>query len=143
MSVAQTLVDQEAFETRVARELAPESTMSAFTKTAAETQSSVDRLRDELVGFDPTLAAALDKSRAKILYQLEKTRRKIEHELLRRDQRAGSDATYLANLLFPQRHLQERFYSILPFVAEHGLDLIDRLHDAAAIECADHRVLAI
>jgi bacillithiol synthase len=143
MSVAQTLVDKEAFETRLARELAPESMMSAFTKTAAETQASVDKLRHELAGFDPTLAAALDKSRAKILYQLEKTRRKIEHELLRRDQRAGSDATYLANLLFPQRHLQERFYSILPFVAEHGLDLIDRLHDAAAIDCADHRVLAI
>jgi bacillithiol synthase len=143
MSVAQTLVDKEALESRIARELAPESMMSAFTKTAAETQSAVDKLRGELATFDPTLAAALDKSRAKILYQLEKTRRKIEHELLRRDQRTVSDATYLGNLLFPQRHLQERFYSILPFVAEHGLDLIDRLHEAAAIDCADHRVLAI
>jgi hypothetical protein len=77
------------------------------------------------------------------LYQLGKARRKIERELLQRDQRANGDAQYLRNLLFPQRHLQERFYSILPFVAEHGLDLIDRLYDAAQVECPDHRVLAI
>ena len=143
MTVAETLVDQEALRERIANMLAPESVTAAFTDTRVQTDAAVDKLRAELSRFDPTLAAALDKSRAKILYQLGKAQRKIERELLRRDQRADGDAQYLGNLLFPQRHLQERFYSILPFVAEHGLDLIDRLYDAAQAECPDHRVLAI
>jgi bacillithiol biosynthesis cysteine-adding enzyme BshC len=143
MNVAQTLVDQEKLEARVAQAHAPESILAAFAETSATTEKAISKLHTELSGFDPTLAAALDKSRAKMQYQLAKTKRKIEHEILRRDQRASGDALYLTNLLYPQRHLQERFYSILPFVAEHGLDLIDRLYDAGQVECPDHRVLAI
>jgi bacillithiol synthase len=143
LSVAQTFIDQETLEAWIAHQLAPESLMSAFDGTSAATEKAIEKLRTELATFDPTLAAALDKSSAKIQYQLKKTRSKIERELLRRDQRADSDAKYLTNLLYPHKHLQERFYSILPFVAEHGVDLIDRLHEAAAIECADHRVLSI
>ena len=143
MNVAQAFVDEEALKARIAHALAPDAMMTAFTDTATETEAAIQKLRGELAGFDPTLAASLDKSRAKIVYQLEKTRRKIERELLRRDERASGDAQYLGNLLYPHRHLQERFYSILPFVAEHGLELIDRLNEAAQVECVDHRVLAI
>jgi bacillithiol synthase len=143
MTVAQTFVGEETLRAKIAHRLAPDSMTAAFADTSAHTETAMDKLREELSRFDPTLAASLDKSRAKILYQLEKTRRKIEHELLRRDQRAGDDAQYLANVLFPQGHLQERFYSILPFVAEHGLELIDRLSAAVQTDCPDHRVLAI
>jgi bacillithiol biosynthesis cysteine-adding enzyme BshC len=143
MSVAQTFVDEETLKARIAHSLAPDSMMTAFADTSSATGHAIDKLRGELAGFDPTLAAALDKSRAKIQYQLQKTQRKIEGEMLRRDQRAGNDARYLRNLLYPNGHLQERFYSILPFVAEHGLDLIDRLYQAAQVECADHRVMSI
>ena len=72
-----------------------------------------------------------------------KRARKIERETLRRDDRASADARYLSALLYPHRHLQERFYSILPFLAEHGPDLIDRLYDAVQLDCPDHRVLTI
>lgn len=143
MTVAQTFIDEEALRSRIAGILAPESMTTAFTDTRVRTEAAMDKLRAELARFDPTLAASLDNSRVKILYQLEKTRRKIERELLQRDQRSKGDAQYLGNLLYPQRHLQERFYSILPFVARHGLDLIDRLYDAAQVECPDHRLLEI
>jgi hypothetical protein len=39
--------------------------------------------------------------------------------------------------------LQERFYSILPFLAKHGLDLIDQLDASARLDCPDHRVVTI
>ena len=58
-------------------------------------------------------------------------------------QRATSDAHHLSTMLYPHRHLQERFYSILPFLAQHGLDLIDRLTDAVEPMCPDHRVYTI
>jgi hypothetical protein len=62
---------------------------------------------------------------------------------LKRDQRAGQDAAHLSHLLYPHKHLQERLYSILPFVAKHGFDLIDRIEEHTCIDCVDHHVMAI
>jgi len=143
MTVPEILTAEETLQERIAHRLAPRSISSAFAKTAASTESSIAKLRGQLAAFDPTLAASLDRSRAKMLYQLEKTHRKIEREILQRDTRARGEAHYLSNLLYPHRHLQERFYSILPFVARHGADLIDRLYDVVQLDCPDHRVVPI
>jgi uncharacterized protein YllA (UPF0747 family) len=108
-----------------------------------EVARQLERLQTELVAFDSTLAAATGKSRAKILYQMEKLGKKTARETLRRDERALADTRHLAAMLYPHRHPQERFYSILPFLAQHGLDLIDRLSDAVEPMCPDHRVYTI
>jgi uncharacterized protein YllA (UPF0747 family) len=44
-------------------------------------------------------------------------------------------------LLYPHRHLQERFYSILPFLAKHGTQVIEPIFQAISTDCPDHRVL--
>ncbi len=143
MNVAQALVDPDALHARIAHALTPAPVLKSFEHAASSTAASLERLRSDLEAFDPTLAAALDKSEKKIAFQLDKTRRKIERETLRRDARAAADADYLGNYLFPQRHMQERFYSILPFLAQHGVDLIDRLYEAAPLDCPDHRILTV
>ena len=90
-----------------------------------------------------TLALTLDRSGAKIQYQLGKIERKAGREALRRDERARRDAASLYGLIYPERHLQERLYSFLPFLARHGLDLIGRIYEAIDLECADHRLMVI
>jgi hypothetical protein len=69
--------------------------------------------------------------------------RKTARESLRRDERARADAAYLYNLVFPNKHLQERFYTILPFLARHGLDLIDGLYENVHLDCPDHLLLMV
>ncbi len=104
----------------------------------------MERLRDDLAAFDATLAAAADKSSAKILYQLSKMERKTARETLKRNQRAAADASYMSGLIFPDKHLQERYYSILPFLAKHGVsDLMDTLYQHVRLECPDHQVLVV
>jgi hypothetical protein len=49
----------------------------------------------------------------------------------------------MSGLIFPEKHLQERFYSILPFVARHGFDLMDTLYANIHLECPDHKVLIV
>jgi uncharacterized protein YllA (UPF0747 family) len=78
-----------------------------------------------------------------MLYQLDKLSRKTARETLRRDARAADDAGYLTNLIYPERHLQERFYSIVPFLAQHGLDLPQRLWNETQLSCADHMVRVV
>jgi uncharacterized protein YllA (UPF0747 family) len=81
------------------------------------------------------------KSYGKIAYQLSKIERKVGREMLARDERASGEASYLSNLIYPQKHLQERLYSIIPFLAKHGPELIGQLADNVHLECPDHQLL--
>ena len=140
--LTQVMAPLTALHARIAQTLVPEATARALETTRAEVSRILDRLCGQLEAFDPTLSKAVGKSRAKMLYQLEKIGRKAARETMRRDDRASADAQHLANMLYPYRHPQERFYSILPFLAQHGPDLIDRLYDALEPMCPDHRVFA-
>ncbi len=143
LSLAETFIDPEHLKEKIARALVPEAVERAFADAHDGLTHNLDCLHRELEKFDHTLADSLSKNKAKMVYQLDKSRRKIERESMRRDERAASEAAYLANLTFPHRHLQERFYSILPFIARQGLGLIDMLLDSVSVDCPDHRVLSI
>ena len=134
---------EEALRDRIARKLVPPGLNSALRDTETVVGGALDRLQSEMGTFDPTLIQALERSSRKIRYQLGKIQGKAGREALRRDARAARDAASLYNLIFPERHLQERLYSILPFLAKHGLDLVDQLYDAVQLDCADHRLVVI
>ena len=128
---------------RIASRLVPPALAGTVRGTVATVESSVARLRAELAAFDPTLAQALDRSARKINYQLEKMERKTAREAMRRDERAARDAEGLCGLIYPERHLQERLYGILPFLAKHGLDLPAVIYGSIELECTDHRVMVL
>jgi bacillithiol biosynthesis cysteine-adding enzyme BshC len=143
LSLQAALTPEVTLQAHIAGVLTPESVSRSFGEASSAIRTHLDQLHNRLDQFDPTLAGALIKSRAKIAYQLEKTQRKIERETLRRDARATADTHRLGNLLYPHRHLQERFYSILPFLAQHGPDAVERIHKALQPDCADHRILTL
>jgi uncharacterized protein YllA (UPF0747 family) len=134
---------EEQLRERIAAQLVPPSLNNEFADATNATSELLDRLYGTVDGFDPTLGASLEKSRRKILYQLSKSRAKVAREMLRRDERAQQEAAYLCGGVFPHKHLQERFYSILPFLARHGLDLMDRLYENVRLECPDHILLSV
>lgn len=143
LGLADCFHGEEALRRRVAQILIPEELENAFDDSILEVRSAADRLRGHLHGFDPTLAAAMEKSKAKILYQMEKIQKKTAAEALRRNGLADSAVGHIAGLVFPERHLQERYYSILPFLATHGLDLIDTIYENTQQGCPDHLILTV
>jgi bacillithiol biosynthesis cysteine-adding enzyme BshC len=134
---------EEAVRERISAKLVPPALTGAIREAEIGVARAMERLRSELIGFDPTLAVALERSGRKIQYQLGKVERKTGREAMRRDARASRDASSLYGLVFPERTLQERVYSILPFLAKHGLDLIDQIYGAIQLDCADHRVMVV
>jgi bacillithiol synthase len=134
---------EEVVRERIAQQLVPPELSREFEQTRTTVAESLDRMRADLVSFDATLAKATDKARSKMLYQLSKIERKTARETLQRNDRAAEDASYMAGLIFPEKHLQERFYSILPFVAKHGLELMDLLYQHVNLDCPDHKVLLV
>lgn len=133
----------EALKEKIAARLVPPSLEESFTEARGETAALLERLQGQLAAFDPTLGAAMAKSQAKILYQLDKNRRKAAREALRRNTQVDTGAAHLSGLLFPERHLQERYYSILPFLAKHGPDLLDTVYEHVHRGCPDHLVLTV
>jgi uncharacterized protein YllA (UPF0747 family) len=143
LTLPDLMTNGDAVKARIAAKLVPADLTATFARTAAEAAASLDQLSGQLRSFDPTLSAATEKSRAKVMYQIEKLRRKTERETLRRDARASADATHLRTQLYPEGHLQERLHSILPFLAQYGPDLVDRLYHQVKPECPDHRVVTL
>lgn len=134
---------EESLREAIARKLMPTDLIAEFEQVRNSTAASLDGLRSDVTAFDSTLAAALDKSRAKILYQLSKMEQKTARETFRRNERADADAAYMARLIYPEKHLQERYYSILPFIAKHGPGLMDTLYEHVYLDCPDHKVLVV
>lgn len=134
---------EECLREKIAARLVPAELTDGFKAMERDTKQALEHLAQSLTSFDSTLAAAMTKSQAKILYQLSKIQRKTAREAMRRDQRATEESRYLTGLVFPEKHLQERYYSILPFLAKHGLGLLDTLYDAVTLDCPDHKILAI
>lgn len=124
----------------IADKIVPVDLRAGVNALNSQLGSSLGDLREKLRHFDPTLAAATDKSMAKIRYQMEKISAKTARETMRRDEHATADAEYLIDLIYPQRHLQERFYSSVPMLAEFGLDLPEKLFEFVQLSCPDHMV---
>jgi bacillithiol biosynthesis cysteine-adding enzyme BshC len=134
---------EESLRERIAATLIPSDLDAQFEHVHRTVSQSLNRLQQSVNGFDPTVDASLAKSRSKMLYQLSKSRAKVARETLRRDERASAEVRYLSGGIFPQKHLQERFYSILPFLARHGFELIEHIYDNVRLDCPDHILLPV
>jgi bacillithiol biosynthesis cysteine-adding enzyme BshC len=143
LSVLDVMHGTANLEQHIADRLIPPPLQKAFEAGQNKMQEALSIVERELKGYDETLGAALDKSRRKIEYPFSKIQAKAAREGLRRTERARADASYLLHLIYPEKTLQERLYSVLPFLARHGPDLTGRLHDAIRLDCLDHQVLVV
>jgi bacillithiol biosynthesis cysteine-adding enzyme BshC len=134
---------EDVLRQHIAAHIIPPTLRRTIEDTHTSVDAAIDRLRRELAVFDPTLADAMTRSARKIQFQIGKIERKAGSEAMRRDERAARDAAYIYGLIYPERHLQERLYTILPFLATHGPELIATIHDAIQLDCPDHRLMVV
>jgi bacillithiol synthase len=134
---------ERALHDAIAARLVPEQLRRRLGDTQAAFSSALDALSGELHQFDVTLEGALATSRRKIEYQVGKIARKTATQIMARDEQAVRDARSLNGLAFPEKHLQERLYSIVPFIARFGPGLVDELYSAVRTDCPDHQFLVV
>jgi bacillithiol biosynthesis cysteine-adding enzyme BshC len=140
LGVTDILDHPEKVQSRIARQLVPTDISRRLEKMKGAISTELADAGSALSAFDPTLQASLAKSAAKIQYQLDKIAAKTARETFRRDKRAADAAQRLSNAIYPHEHLQERVYTILPFLAQHGLQLVPQLFQSAQLQCPDHMV---
>lgn len=143
LRVEQTFQRADLLQQRIAATLVPAEVATTLGGAREEIGRQLDRVRTQLAGFDATLVAALDKSRAKMLHQVAKLEAKAAREAMRRNERAAQEAAYLTHWLYPEQHLQERLYSAVPLLATYGPDLLDNIYASIHLDCPDHQALAL
>jgi bacillithiol biosynthesis cysteine-adding enzyme BshC len=115
-----------------------------FDKKRALIDSTLTELGAEIKKLDATLAGAVETTREKMSFQLNKLREKTGRAL---DERAGiiaDHSEFLENLLYPERVLQSRELSFLPFLAQwgpSGLEELKNLSDSSNLR--EHRIARI
>jgi bacillithiol biosynthesis cysteine-adding enzyme BshC len=140
---ADLFIGEQALHDTIAARLVPARLRERLEQTSKTVSGALDSLSAELRSFDLSLADALGTSRRKIEYQVAKISRKTAAQIMRRDEQAMSDAQSLGGLVFPEKHLQERLYSIVPFIAKFGPGIVDELYSAVRIDCPDHQLVVI
>ena len=94
---------------------------------------------EPLQKLDPTLVDAANRSASKMRYQLKRLRERAAAAELRRDEIVSRKAAELSTILFPNNNLQEREIAGASFLARHGIELIQRLHDVLQTSCPGHQ----
>ena len=119
----------------------PADLKSAFQTAAESLQACLARIESSLARLDPTLVDAAQRAGSKMRYQLHGLQGKAARAELMRSEVLDRHASLLSNLLFPHKNLQERETAGVSFLARHGMELLERLYEAAASGCPDHQVV--
>lgn len=143
LSFPELLEPHEKVKSRIAARLVPPALREQLSALETTIGGELDKLRQSLRAFDPTLETASQKSGDKMLYQLHRLSEKTARETLRREERSNRESDYLIDLVYPERRLQERLYSIAPLLAKHGLDLPQRIFEMTQVTCPDHMVRTV
>lgn len=133
----------EALRRTLASHTLPESLQQAFDTAHKSVQESVAQLRGALEKLDPTLIGASETAASKMNYQLERLRQLATAAELRRSEVVTRHAEGLAQALYPGGELQERGVAAIYFVARHGLELLQNIHDVMRTDCLDHHILEL
>jgi bacillithiol synthase len=117
--------------------------MAAFDRAGAGVATSVDSLRDVLSSVDPTLIPALENSRRKMTYQVERLRTKFVNAETRRNEILRGQLDAICNSLFPDKRLQERVLNVTSFISRYGPGVIGRIESCLDVDPTEHQVVDI
>jgi uncharacterized protein YllA (UPF0747 family) len=123
----------------------PHRVESRFARTAwpREVSRNFERLRETLTGELATLRASLrdtpllvspavvDGFERSIGWRLARFERRLSAAVKRQEAQAMHDLGTMRGALYPGGMRQERALNLLPFLAQHGLGLLERMRDEA------------
>jgi bacillithiol biosynthesis cysteine-adding enzyme BshC len=117
-----------------------ESWTARFDQTQQDLARSLVQLRQEVETLDPTLVAALERAREKMMYQLEKLKGKISRAAVGRSTLMARHQQALLNSLLPHGDLQERRISGIYFLGRAGYGLLESLMTQIRVDSSEHHV---
>ena len=131
----------DALKVTMAKRVLPDSLQANLQNADSVVQSALARIKADLQKLDPTLVQSATRAEAKMHYQIDRLGKRAARAELLRNEIIARHADSLISNLFPHKNLQEREIAGVYFVAQHGLELMHTLYEAAKQDCPDHQVI--
>jgi bacillithiol synthase len=143
IAASDTFQDADAVRRALASRTLPEGVQTAFDAVQKKVAESLAQLRGALEKLDSTLVGASETADSKMTYQLDKLRQLATAAELRRSEVIVRHAEALSQALYPNGALQERGVAGVYYVARHGLELLQNLHEIIHTDCHDHQIVEL
>ncbi len=114
-----------------------------FERGLLAVEEAMQRIGESLHKLDPTLVEAARRAANKMRYQVGRLEKRAAQAELRKESLLTRHAAQMENALYPKRTLQEREIAGVYFLGRYGVGLIDRLIEAAAARCPEHKIVRV
>jgi bacillithiol biosynthesis cysteine-adding enzyme BshC len=136
----------EAAEELVGQILKRETADGLFAPVAAARDELGQRLADlktRATALDATLGGFIEKEQGKIFHQLETIEKKLLQAAKRQNETLTQQIAKAAHALYPNRHLQERELSFVPYLCKYGRGLIQKIYEQIDLADFQHQVVEL
>jgi bacillithiol biosynthesis cysteine-adding enzyme BshC len=121
----------------------PDSLSRALLLILDHVERGFESLEREIMGFEPTLKASLDLAKGKMIRQLKFTEKKVLQAATKQNETAIRQLHKAVSNLYPNQHLQERVFNIVPYLIKYGYAFMDKLGQAIDLDEPGHQILLI
>lgn len=143
LSVPDFWGDVEGLITQIVRSQLPESLEKRIENAGLCVGKNLQTLQEVVGEFDPTLTDTVEKTKNKMLQQMESLEKKILQAYKKQDDVIGQQIRKAGRHLYPDHALQERVLNVVPFLFKYDFELIERLYEALDIAHFDHQIVRL
>lgn len=119
----------------------PDSMDKALLLVRDHVEQDLESLKGKIMAFEPTLKDSIDLAKGKMNQQLKFIEKKILQAATKRNETAIQQLHKAINNLYPNQHLQERVFNIVPYLIKYGYAFMDKLDQAIDLDEHDHQMI--
>ena len=143
LSVEQLWEGPQKLQQRMEVATVPKVLLREFERNQALIEKSLLKLTEKIEKLDPTLQGAIELSRKKMEFQLEKVKRKTGEAIDRKTGLIAEHRKFLEAELFPNKELQSRELCFLTFLSRWGTGLDELQKLSGSKYLGKHYVVSI
>jgi bacillithiol synthase len=143
LDVREVFTGRQQMRRKMEAEYLPRGLAARFARDEKALRKLLAGYGKALSALDKTLGGARETAERKMLYQFQKLRGKAGRAQNERTGVLDRHESEIVSALYPHRGLQERTLCLLPFLARHGLKLLDQLESAMSKSCSCHRLMKL
>ena len=121
----------------------PEPLGRALNLAASHLELDFEPIVRDIAAFEPTLKESAQLSRGKMVQQLRYLEKKIVQAAKKQNDIAVGQIRKAGDHLYPNGHLQERVFNIVPYLLKYGPAFVDKLDEAIDLDAHDHQILTM
>lgn len=114
-----------------------------FEKSNQKLSGIIDELKNEISEIDQTLPDLSEKTKERILQNIESLRSKTESAQKRKFETALRQIEKAATMLYPEKNLQEREINFTYYANKYGIDFVTWMYTELSINKFEHQYLEI